>query len=800
MRVRSVCMAILGIWLFVAEPVSAQEAEGSNNKTLSPYFFVKSDDAAVDQLPLKATSAAVSIAGVVADVRVTQVYKNEGKKTLEALYVFPASTRAAVYAMKMTIGERTIAAAVREREQARQEYEQAKQQGKSASLLEQQRPNVFQMNVANILPGDEIRVELSYTELLVPEGGVYEFVYPTVVGPRYSGNPEASAQASEKWVQNPYLNPQEKTSTALDITATIEAGMPLQELACASHKVNVTYTGSAYASVKLDPSETAGGNRDYILKYRLAGDAVQTGLLLYPGDKENFFLLMLQPPRRVTDAQTPPREYIFIVDVSGSMHGFPLDVSKALVKNLLAGLRQSDRFNVLLFAGSSSLLSDTLLPATPENIARAVKVIENQSGGGGTELLPALKKALALKEDNKFSRTITIITDGYVTVEKEAFDLISTSIGKANVFAFGIGTSVNRYLIEGLARAGMGEPFVVVNQEEASAKADAFRAYIQHPVLTRAAVQFDGFDAYDVEPAGVPDVFAERPVIIMGKWRGKPKGTITLTGTQGDGHYEARLEAGQVKPLERNAALRYLWARRRIVRLSDYISLESSAERVKEVTELGLAYSLLTQYTSFVAIDSLSRGQGSESATVQQPQPLPQGVSHYAVGGVFHASSREASIMRSFTGSVAMPRKENGTWAMRRDYTDLNRAMPAAPTAQAEKPAAGMVQMYIENITVQGDLSKQAAAKMLQDRLTQVDGCFQAWRIADSTAGKITLKLVVDAAGRVKDIKLMSLKYTQQQLQSLQQCMAPEAGTWSFPAMGSGKEATIEYEFAVSTR
>jgi len=173
--------------------ISGGEGE---DRTLSPYFFVKSDDPAVDRLPLKSTSAAVDITGVIADVRVTQVYKNEGKRTLEAIYVFPGSTRAAVYGMKMTIGDRTIVAKIREREQARKEYEQAKQQGKSASLLEQQRPNVFQMNVANIRPGDEIRVELSYTEMLTPESGEYQFVYPTVVGPRYSSRPAASAPPS----------------------------------------------------------------------------------------------------------------------------------------------------------------------------------------------------------------------------------------------------------------------------------------------------------------------------------------------------------------------------------------------------------------------------------------------------------------------------------------------------------------------------------------------------------------------------------------------------------------------------
>src|SRR4030042_6703223 len=188
--VRLLAIFVTSLSLFIGGAAYTHARE-SGDRTLSPYFFVKSDDPQVDPLPLRSTSAVVNIAGVIADVQVTQIYKNEGKRPLEAIYFFPASTKAAVYGMKMTIGERVIDARIRKREDARREYEQARDQGKSASLLEQQRPNVFQMNVANILPGDEIKVELQYTELLVPTDRVYEFVYPTVVGPRYSNQPAA---------------------------------------------------------------------------------------------------------------------------------------------------------------------------------------------------------------------------------------------------------------------------------------------------------------------------------------------------------------------------------------------------------------------------------------------------------------------------------------------------------------------------------------------------------------------------------------------------------------------------------
>ncbi|MCG2720420.1 MAG: VIT and VWA domain-containing protein [Thermodesulfovibrionales bacterium] len=456
-KIFTLCSLIL--LLFMGASVGSQQGE-SGDKTLSPYFYVLSDDPDVDQLPLQSTSAVANISGVIADVRVTQVYKNEGKRPLEAIYVFPASTRAAVYGMKMTVGTRVITAQIRKREEARQEYEQAKQQGKSASLLEQQRPNVFQMNVANILPGDVITVELSYTELLVPTDGVYEFVYPTVVGPRYSNQPADTSPPSERWIQNPYLHQGESPHYAFDITVNLNAGMPVKEITSPSHKVKVSYDSPSIAAARLDQAEKYGGNRDYILQYRLDGGQIESGILLYEGEKKNFFLLMMQPPRRVTNAQIPKREYIFIVDVSGSMHGFPLDISKTLLKDLIGRLRPTDTFNVLLFAGGSTVLSEKSLPATQENIGKAIAVIDSQKGGGGTELLPALKRALALPKGEGYARTVVIATDGYVTVEEEAFDLIRKNLGNANMFPFGIGSSVNRHIIEGMARVGMGEPFV----------------------------------------------------------------------------------------------------------------------------------------------------------------------------------------------------------------------------------------------------------------------------------------------------------------------------------------------------
>lgn len=618
--------------LDASRPPLIQSCE-KTDATLSPYFWVKIGDSAVDQLPLKSTLVKASIAGVIADVRVTQVYKNQGQKPLEAIYVFPGSTRAAVYGMKMTIGERTIVAKVRTKEQARQDYEQARQQGKSASLLEQHRPNVFQMNVANIMPGDEIRVELSYTELLVPTEGTYEFVYPTVVGPRYSNTPLSQATHSEKWVANPYTQEGVAPLSSFDMEVRLAAGMPIGRMGCDTHKTAISYDGAKDAVLRLDHTEKQGGNRDFILKYQLAGGQIQSGLLLSKGKDENFFLLMVQPPKQVKAANILPREYVFIMDVSSSMHGYPLETSKTLMKNLVGHLGPQDRFNFMAFEGAATVWSPSgSKPATAENLNSALAFVGSQSGGGGTEILSALKKALALPRTPGMSRSFVIATDGYISVEPAVLDMVRKNLGDANMFAFGIGSSVNRFLIEGIAHAGMGEPFVITKPDEAAAAAERFRHYIASPVLTQIKVAFKGFETYDVEPLSLPDVLSERPVICFGKWKGEPTGTVELTGTSGTDRYQQGFRIADSRPLD-SSALRLLWARHRIQLLGDYGELGNPEGQRKAIAELGLKYGLLTNYTSFVAIDSKVRNQGGAAESITQPLPMPEGVSNHAVGG-----------------------------------------------------------------------------------------------------------------------------------------------------------------------
>jgi Ca-activated chloride channel family protein len=605
------------------------------DKTLSPYFSIENENSTVEKFPLKSTNVDVLISGVIADVTVKQEYKNEGSTPINAHYIFPASTRAAVHGMHMKIGDEIIIAKIKEREIAQQEFNIAKEEGKSASLLQQQRPNVFSMDIANILPGDQIIVELRYTEHLVPTDGIYEFVYPTVVLPRYSNQVQSQASSHDSWVKNPYLKKGTDPGTSFTIKTGISSPLPLQDLTCQSHKTNTEWHDTNSALLTLSDPNDFGGNRDYIVQYRLTDKQIASGLMLYEGNNEKFFLLMAQPPEKVTIANIPAREYIFVVDVSSSMHGFPLETSKTLLKDLIGKLRPDELFNVILFAGGSRLLSEKSLTATSNNIDKAIRLIEDQDGGGGTELLPAMEKALKLPLNDSYSRSIVVVTDGGISEEKEVFELLQNNIDKTNVFAFGIGSSVNRYLIEGLANAGQGEPFIVTDPDKAQNEANRLRSYIASPVLTNIKIDYNGFDVYDIETKKVPDMLAGRPIIVFGKYRGSPKGSITVSGHSGTGDYKYTCNVQKCTPQESNVPLRYLWARKRISRLSDF-NVAIDNEQKTEITNLGLTYNLLTDYTSFLAVHDVIRNGSEKAQDVTQPLSLPLHVSNLAVGGAMH--------------------------------------------------------------------------------------------------------------------------------------------------------------------
>jgi len=597
------------------------------NPVQSPHFKIITEEVSIEAFPLISTKVRSKMAGPIADVEVSQTYRNDGSVPIEAVYVFPGSTKSAVYAMEMQIGNRTINAKIQEKQKARKMYEEAKVQGKRTSLLEQQKPNVFTMNVANILPGEEVKLVMKYTEFLVPTDGVYSFVFPTVVGPRYSNGvntPEFVSGAT-------YLPEGSITPYDVDFHVQVKAPVVIQAAESKTHQLKVITHDDGFYSGKIENPQSAG-NRDFIFDYRLADKSIATGTMLYDHGDEKFFLSIIEPQVKPNIDEIAPREFMFIVDVSGSMFGFPLDVSKQLMSELLTKLRPIDYFNVLLFAGSSKKLSPQPMLATESNIKQALKMLSRQRGGGSTQLLPAIKTAMSSpKVHENGSRSLVIITDGYIHVEEACFEYIEEHLNESNFFAFGIGSSVNRFLMEGIAHIGRGEAFVITEKKEAKEQAKKFINYIQSPVMTNIEVFYNDFDAYDFYPKQIPDLLAQRPIYVFGKYTDSSKGSIVISGKTSDGEYKKEINLSESQKTN-EPAIRYLWAREKLKYLSDYQSISHSEKYKKDIVDIGLQYNLMSKYTSFLAIDEQTVTSGNETVKVRQPTPLPQGVLNYAIG------------------------------------------------------------------------------------------------------------------------------------------------------------------------
>jgi Ca-activated chloride channel family protein len=769
--------------------------EGAD-RSLAPYFEVRGDGA-TERLPLEETKADVQVAGVIARVRVTQTFRNDGRSPIEAIYVFPASTRAAVHGMRVRIGERTIEARIERKAAARAQYEQARQEGKRAALLEQERPNVFTMSVANVMPGDRLVAELDYSELIVPEGGVYELVYPTVVGPRYGGGADPKADG---WVANPYLPKGSAAPYRFGFRAHVESAIGIKEITSPSHRLDVSYASATSAEVRL--AGTPAGDKDLVLRWRLAGDRIESGVLLSPpeaGGQDGWFLATVEPPARVAAALIPPREYVFVVDVSGSMQGFPLETSKALLRSMLPRLRPQDSFNLVFFAGGSWVLSpDRSLAASDANVRKALAAVDGQRGGGGTELMQALRTAYALpRADERVARSVVVVTDGYVAVEAQAFKLIRERLGEASCFAFGIGSSVNRGLIEALARAGQGEPFVVLSPQQAAAQAERLRVVVEQPVLTRVSYRFEGFDAREVAPMALPDLLAERPLVLFGKWRGEPRGRIVIRGQGANGPVETSIDVGRATPKAENAPLRVLWARRWVELLDDERHLGPAKEIEDAITDLGLAHRILTAFTSFVAVDSEVVNRTGGAATVRQPLPLPEGVENGAVGGVAQgAVLAKRSMALQAPAPASAPGEAYATAAAPSSPPPAPRfAAPSGAAADAvkgesaERKAAeprkererartdrGGARIVLDDVRVERLRDPTSLSEAIRKALLRAAGGCLA-------GGSYRLALTVDASGKVIRVEVLeapdvaSRRCAEQALSGLTGGSRPSGGT-----------------------
>jgi Ca-activated chloride channel family protein len=627
------------VWVISRPEGQGQVVAGPDDPGSGELRYSQKDGKTVP-FPLKHTEVSAKVTGYIARVTVQQQYQNPFAEKIEAVYVFPLPENAAVSDFVMTIGDRKIRGIIREKEEATRIYMEARAQGYAASLLTQERPNIFTQKVANIEPGKRIDIDITYFNTLAYQDGSYTFVFPMVVGPRY--NPAGStdgvgavargaAGVSGQSTEVQYLKPGERSGHDIMVTVDIDAGLEIEEIESPQHAIDVTRKGRTAARIRLRPADTLP-NKDLVLRYKVAGKQVKSALMVERTNRGGYFTLMLQPPGNLADVPRGGLEMVFLLDVSGSMSGYPLEKSKAATRRALQNLRPGDTFQIVYFASGFGTMADQPIPATPENVERGIAFLDRLSGGGGTEMLRGIQAALTFPHDPRRLRYVAFMTDGFVGNDDEILAAVAEKLGPSRIFSFGIGTSVNRYLMEGLARLGKGAVAYMLKGDSDIKPIDLFFERIAHAALTDIAIDWGGMTVTDVYPKRIPDLFIGRPVVITGRFEGRGDAKVKVTGLSSGEPQTFTIVAPLDDPEASHEGISRIWARARIADLSDAMLKAGrrgeSLDLAGDIKKTALDYGLVSTYTAFVAVDSSRVTEGDHGTTVVQPVPMPDGVKY----------------------------------------------------------------------------------------------------------------------------------------------------------------------------
>ncbi|MEJ2691706.1 MAG: VIT and VWA domain-containing protein [Candidatus Thiodiazotropha sp.] len=612
--------------------------------------------------PLLKSHYRVDIQGDLAQVTLEQEFRNPTGTPLNASYLFPLNKDAAVHAMRMRVADELVEAKIHRLEEAKKTFAEAKQQGKSASLLEQHRPNMFTQQLANLMPDLPIHITLQYVQHIDRVDSHYELVLPLIVGPRYQ--PAETAQKTAEQVGLWQLEalpvypsvaglnlPKEIEQERVSIEIALDGGMPVSAVSSPTHGIEIKPVDEQHRNISLSNGRTID-NRDFELHYRLAGEQVQAGLLTHEEARGHFFSLLLEPPAIPRSEIITPREMVFVLDTSGSMSGDPLKASKAFMQQVLHHLRPSDTFRIIDFSNSPREFHAKPLPATTENLRLGQAHVQGFQAGGGTEIKRAIEQALSVPAMQNHLRIVVFLTDGYIGNEHSVLQSIQQLRGDARIYALGVGTAVNRYLLDEMALAGQGFVRYIDPTEEVEGAAQSFAERLRTPVLTDVSIDWGDTQVEQVTPAQLPDLFSgdslrllgkiqqvgQKPIKILGRINGQ-QATLPLKLQPG----ENTAEQGQAIPL--------IWARSRIADHMREMTLPNDRRPSKlpdgalkeKVTQLGLDFSLMTRWTAFIAVSQkVYNEQPAASKDVSVPLPMVKGVSQNAYpqqAQQFHGSS-----------------------------------------------------------------------------------------------------------------------------------------------------------------
>ena len=630
LEIRLALLVIFLISFATPQVLGQSDVQSDIPSNISSGTLLLQSDEGLEPVHSLSTDVNIEITGLIARVNVTQTFENTSDTFTEALYLFPLPEDAAVDTLRMRIGERIIEGEIRPREEAQATYEAARDAGQRASLVEQERPNLFTTSVASIAPGESIEIDIAYQETLRHDAGTFSFRFPLAITPRYTPTPTLKGENALESVLDslpidssritpPYSEDAEQRVT---LNATLDAGLRLEALRSPYHDITVLQEGDVY---NLELNGPVAANKDFELSWTPeVGAQPQALAFSETWQDEPYALLMLLPPS-VPAGQAPPRELVFIIDISGSMEGVSIQQAKAALQLALARLRPEDSFNIIAFNDSPKSLFRTSRAASSESVRLAERFVNNLRAEGGTEMAAALELAL-LKAEGELLRQVVFMTDGSVGNEAELLRFIETELGSSRLFTVGIGSAPNSYFMRKAAEFGRGSFTFVSDVDETQSKMTGLFEKLESPVLTGLSLDLPG--GAESFPATVPDLYTGEPVVVSVKLP-QMSGAARLSGTLNGEMWsrEVSLEAGS------QAGVSQLWARAKIEALSDE-ALRTYEDASAAITEVALRHHLVSDYTSLVAVDKTPVRPATEPLNSERvPQTLPEGQSYEAIFG-----------------------------------------------------------------------------------------------------------------------------------------------------------------------
>ncbi|MGX4807672.1 marine proteobacterial sortase target protein [Bradyrhizobium guangdongense] len=608
----------------------------------SGTLLLKNDSATTEAVRL-GIDVDITVSGPTLRTRVTQAFRNPTKDWVEATYVYPLASDGAVDTLKMVVGDRIIVGDIKERQQARVIYEQARRAGQKAALTEQERPNIFTNSVANIGPGETVLVQIEYQEPVHQSGNEYSLRLPLVVGPRYNPAPLVQSVDFRKdgtgWgattsdpvpdrdrISPPVLDPARNAPVnPTSITVHLNAGFALGEVKSQHHKVKIESPDNATRVITLAEGP-APADRDFELTWKPAAQqAPSVGLFREHVGNADYLLAFVTPPAAEQATQKPlPREVVFVIDNSGSMGGTSIEQAKASLLYALGRLQPNDRFNVIRFDDTMDVLFPTPVPADNAHLGEATSFVSALQARGGTEMVPAMRAALTDKlGDTNMVRQIVFLTDGAIGNEQQLFETITAMRGRSRIFMVGIGSAPNTYLMTRAAELGRGAFTHIGSVEQVEERMRGLFAKLENPAVTGLTARFSEAKA-DVTPAIIPDVYRDEPLVLAAKLD-KLAGSLEIKGRVGDRPWSVTLplqNAAQGKGLSK------LWARRKIgdAEVARTLREMTPEDTDKTILALALDHQIVTRLTSLVAVDKTpSRPEGAPLKLSELPINLPAG-------------------------------------------------------------------------------------------------------------------------------------------------------------------------------